>query len=82
VKEENVERDTRSLVREPGQEVEGAHHKSEGEDRHRGAHEEKHLLVQPELRLAEAPHEQERQRDAEGKGHGLRAHEPEGAPGE
>ena len=79
---EDVGDDRRLPGRFPRQEIEGAHREAEREQVHRRGHDEEGLLVEAEILLREAPHQQQRQRDGEGEADGLRHHQPDGLAGE
>jgi hypothetical protein len=77
VHEQDVERHLALASRFARQEVESAHREAEREDRHDTAGNQERLLVQPELRQAHLPHENDRKQEARCERQGFRSNQPD-----
>ena len=80
MEQRDVQDDPPLLALAARQEVEGAHGEAEREDGGGGVDEQERLLVQAELGLAQAAHEDERQGEAEPERDRLRGREPDDPP--
>src|ERR1044071_4150687 len=76
VKDQYVEDDRTLPIFLSREEVERAHPESERQRSYRRRDNQKKLLIQPEIMLAQTTHEQQRLGEAEGKGEHSRKHKP------